>query len=61
MNGRVALQDLELNQNDDDEDDSNVSNDSFVPGEEYEKESNNELKFDRGPTNEKPTQIKRRL
>ena len=57
MEGRVTLQDLELNQNDDDDDDDDdddtvASDDSFVQDKEYEKNFKNELKLNRGPTNE---------
>ena len=50
MEGQPNRTNLELNQNDDD--DSNTSDDSFVPDKECEKESNNKLKLDREPTNE---------
>ena len=45
MDSRVTLHDLELNQNDDD--DSNTSDEFFLPDEEFKKEFNNELKLNK--------------
>lgn len=50
MDSKIALQDLELNQNDDDG--SNTSDKSFVPEKENKMEFNDELKLDRGPSDE---------
>ena len=47
MDSRMALLDLERIQNDDD--DTNASDNSFVLDKEYGKEFNNELKFNRRP------------
>lgn len=50
MDSRTAIHNLELNQKDDNN--SNISDDSFVPCKQYTNEFNDKLELQRGPINE---------